>query len=106
MTLVKAIMCEQVKKYVPYNPAIVFSTGIGRVYCFTSFDPVLRETVVYHQWFYKDRLIRTRKLSLHPPRWSTLSNIELREADKGPWHVEITDAKGHVIRVLRFSITD
>jgi len=38
--------------------------------------------------------------------WSTYSQIQLRETDKGPWRVEISDQNGKVFDVLRFSITD
>jgi hypothetical protein len=30
----------------------------------------------------------------------------LRETDKGPWRVEISDQNGRVFSTLRFSITD
>jgi hypothetical protein len=45
-------------------------------------------------------------LTLKPPRWSTFSSIQLREADKGPWRVEIVDEKDRLHKTLRFSITD
>lgn len=106
LTLAKAVMCERIDGYVPYNPSIVFPTALEKVSCFTAFDPVPEKTVIYHNWFYKDKLSTRIKLSLQPPRWSTFSSIQLREADKGPWRVEITDDKGLVFRVLRFSITD
>lgn len=105
-TLVQAAMCEGIKDFTPQNQAIVFSIIIGRVSCFTSFDPVPEETSIYHNWFFRDKLSTKIKLSLQPPRWSTFSSIQLREADQGPWRVEVTDQDGHILRLLRFSITD
>jgi hypothetical protein len=105
-TLVEAVMCESIKDFAPQNQAILFSIGIGRISCFTSFDPVLEETHIYHNWFRRNKLSTRLKLSLHPPRWSTFSSIQLREADQGPWRVEITDKDGRILRILRFSITD
>lgn len=52
LTLVEAVMCEEIKDYTPRNRAIVFSIGIGRVSCFTSFDPVPEKTFIYHNWFH------------------------------------------------------
>jgi hypothetical protein len=46
------------------------------------------------------------RLRLHPPNWATFSTIQLREADKGPWRVEVTDQDGRIFTILRFSITD
>lgn len=105
-TLVEATMCEGIEEHSPRNQAIVFSTTIGKVFCFTLFDPVPQKTVIYHKWFYRDKLSSKIELSLQPPRWSTFSRIQLRQADKGPWRVEITDQEGNIFHVLRFSITD
>jgi hypothetical protein len=104
--LVQAAMCEGIKDYNPHNKAVVFSVNIGKVSCFTSFDPVPEEMFIYQNWFHKDRLSTKIKLFLQPPSWSTFSSIQLREADKGPWRVEVTDQDGDVLQVLRFSITD
>ncbi len=106
LTLVQAAMCERIEDFTPHNQAVVFPTSLERVSCFTSFDPVPEKTFVHHNWYYKDKLSTRIKLLLQPPRWSTFSSIQLREADKGPWRIEITDEKGDIFRVLRFSITD
>ena len=106
LTLVQAVMCEGIKDYKPLNPGIVFSVNIETVSCFTSFDGVRQRTFIYQTWFHRDGLSTRRKLYLQPPRWSTFSSIQLRETDKGPWRVEVTDEEGQVLRVLRFSITD
>ncbi len=106
LTLEQAAMCEEIKEYTPYNAAVVFSIKIGTVSCFTSFDPVPEKTFVYHTWYHRDKLSTKKTLTLNQPRWSTYSSILLRETDKGPWRVEISDQKGNLFRILRFSITD
>ena len=106
LSLGEAVMCEGIKDYAPVNKAIVFSLGIGKVYCFTFFDHVPQETVIYHNWYRNDRLITTKRLSLQPPQWSTFSSIQLREADKGPWRLVIKDKAKKVLRIVKFSITE
>jgi hypothetical protein len=106
LTLAKAAMCEGITDYKPENPGIVFPTAIGKILCFTLFDPVPQKTVIYHNWYRNDDLVTKVKLTIKPPRWSTFSSIQLREADKGPWRVEITDQKDRVHKILRFSVTD
>ena len=106
LVLCHAAMCEDINEYSPKNTAIVFSIDIGKVSCFTLFDPVPKKMNIYHKWFYRDKLSTKKKLHLKPPRWSTFSSIQLREVDKGPWRVEITDDDGDIIQVLRFSIVD
>jgi hypothetical protein len=106
LTLVQYLMCESIEELEPKNPAIVFSINVERVICYSVFDPVPQKTAIYHNWYRRDVLNTRIKLSLQPPRWRTYSNIQLRETDKGPWRVEITDADGRVLGILRFSITD
>jgi hypothetical protein len=106
LTLDHAVMCEEIKDFAPYNPAVVFSIKIGKVCCFTSFDSVPEKTFIYHKWFHKDNPSTDKRLTLQPPSWATYSTIQLRETDKGPWRVEISDQNGNLLYILRFSITD
>jgi hypothetical protein len=106
LNLEQAVMCEDIKDYLPYNKAVVFSLEMGKVFCFSSFDVVPQKTYIYHNWYRRDRLVTTKRLSLQSPTWSTYSSIQLREADKGPWRVEIRDQKKKLFEVVRFSITD
>ena len=106
MTMEQATMCEGIKGLLPFNETIVFSITKGKVFCFTSFDSVSKRSSIYHSWFNRDDLSTRIRLYLKPPRWSTYSSIKLREADRGPWRVEITDNKGTLLHVLRFSVTD
>lgn len=105
-TLVRAVMCDGIDNFAPVNPAVVFPLSIGRIFCFTSFDPVAAKTFIHHDWYCRDKLCKRVKLDLQPPRWSSYSSIQLREEDKGPWHVNITAADGEVLQTLRFSISD
>ena len=106
LALVKAVMCETIQEYAPVNPAVVFSIDRGRISCFTEFDPVPKKTYVHHRWYRRDSLITVKRLTINPPRWSSFTSVQLRDADKGPWRVEVTDADDTLLRTLRFSITD
>lgn len=104
--LSEAVICETLEAFSPLNPSVVFSVKTGSVMCFTAFDHVPRQTSIFHDWIRQDKLVFRKKLVLKTPRWSSVSSIQLREADKGPWRVEIRDADGNFLRILRFSITD
>ena len=104
--LVQAQMCEAIERFQPVSPAVVFSISLGRVYCFSAFDPVFEESIVYHRWYRQDRLISNTRLVLNPPKWSSFSSMQLRPADKGPWRVEIVDSRDKLVKTLRFSISD
>ena len=104
--LVSAVICENVKERSAQYPAIVFSVTIGKVSCFSVFDPVPQKTFIHHNWYYRNKLTNKIKLALNPPRWSTFSTIQLQESDIGPWRVEITDQADRVIKTLRFSVSE
>jgi len=106
LTLDKVAVCEEIRNYVPYHPAIAFSISVGKVSCFSLFDPVPEETFIYHQWFHRDKSNTKKRLTVKPPRWATFSTIQLRQTDKGPWRVEISDQSGTIFKTLRFSVTD
>ena len=103
----KAVLCEKVlNSNTPIDEGVVFSSKLGKLFCFTDFDPVYDETVIYHRFYFKDKLSSKFPFTLKPPRWAVQSTIYLRESDKGPWRVEITDAEGNIFSSIRFSITD
>ena len=106
LTLGQAVICEEIFANAPRNQTVVFSTVKEKVVCFTAFESVPEKTFIYHNWYHKDIPSSRIRLVLRPPRWSTYSSIRIRRTDIGPWRVEITDATGQVLRVLRFSITE
>jgi hypothetical protein len=106
LVLSEAVMCEEIQNFGPHGPGIVFSVNRGRVFCFTRFESVARETTIYHNWYHRDRLITTRRLAVQAPAWSTYSSIQLRDADRGPWRVEICLSDGAIVKTLRFSLVE
>ena len=106
LKLFQGLMCEEIFANAPRNPTIVFSITQKKAVCFSSFDEVPEKTVIYHSWYHRDVPSARIRLTLKPPRWSTYSSIQLRRTDIGPWRVEITDSKGNLLGVLRFSVTD
>jgi hypothetical protein len=104
--LVRALMCERIEGYMPVHHAVVFSIDVGQISCYTSFDNVRKTTHTLHKWYRRDTLITSKRLTLKSPSWSTYSSIQLRQADKGPWRVEIYNANTKLLKTLRFSVTD
>jgi hypothetical protein len=104
--LIRALMCEYIEAYEPRHPAVVFSINTGKISCYTTFEGIKRSTHVFHKWYRRDALVTAKRLSLKPPSWSTYSSIQLREADKGPWRVEIRNARNQLLQTLRFSVTE
>ena len=106
LRLSEAVICETLENFKPFNSGVVFSVQAGSVMCYTAFDHVPSQTSIFHDWIRQDKLIFRKKLVLKTPSWSSVSSIQLREADKGAWRVEVRDGEDNLLRVLRFSITD
>lgn len=106
LSLSRAVMCEYIEGYEPQHAAMVFSIDVGKISCFTAFDGIQSSTYAYHKWYRRDILVTTKRLSLKPPSWATYSSIQLRQADKGPWRVEIWSARNQLMQTLRFSVID
>ncbi len=104
--LAEAVVCEHISNFRPVNPAVVFSVSQGEVFCFSAFDPVYEKTAVFHNWYKKDKLIFSMRLVLSVPKWSSFSRVQMRDADKGPWRVEIRDEDNNILKTLRFSMSD
>jgi hypothetical protein len=104
--LQRGVMCERIEAYMPVHIAVAFSIEVGQISCFTSFADIHENTYALHKWYRRDTLVTSKKLTLKSPNWSTYSSIQLREADKGPWRVDILDADSHLLKTLRFSVTD
>ncbi len=98
--------CEEVRNGMPEHAAAAFSADLKRVYCYTDFTSVREKTVTYHNWYLRDKLKASVKLALQPPRWSTYSTLQLRDAEKGPWRIEVTDEEGNLLKTLYFSVID
>jgi len=106
LAIAEAVVCKDIINSTPQGKSVVFSLRRGKVYCFTDFNHVPEETLIYHTWFLKDSSVSQVKLSLKPPRWSTYSSIILRGTDKGPWRVEVTDKHNNILKTVRFSVVD
>jgi hypothetical protein len=106
LSLIQAVMCESVQNLKPVNEALTFSVSLGHVYCVSYFKPVPKPSAIFHRWYRRNELSTQIRLKVYPPHWTTYSVIQLREEDKGPWHIEITDQNGKVFDIVRFSITD
>ncbi|MCX7822146.1 MAG: DUF2914 domain-containing protein [Syntrophobacterales bacterium] len=100
------LICESVRNGHCERPTVVLSVERKQAFCYTLFENITAPRIIYHRWYHRGELTTQIRLRLQPPRWATYSSIQLREADKGPWQVEVVDETGRVYGVLRFSITE
>jgi len=104
--LSKAVICEGIENQRPVNAGWVFSVKNQKIYCLTTFEDIENTQFILHRWYFRDNPVATFRLALQPPIWSTYSSLQIRDMDKGPWRVAITDTGGQQIQELRFSVTE
>lgn len=100
------LICEMVRNGSCERPTVVLSVERKQAFCYTLFENILVPRIIYHRWYHRGELTTQIRLKIQPPRWATYSSIQLREADKGPWQVEVVDETGRIYGILRFSITE
>ncbi len=101
-----ACLCEKITESNPRFKSVVFSYSIKKIYCYTKFSKIEKESFIYHVWYFKDKLISKIKLKLKPPMWATFSRIYIKSSDIGPWRVDILREDGKLLSTLRFSIVE
>ena len=97
---------EDIREDQPVNPSLLFPVAAGKIYCLTNFKQMTDGDYITHHWYFRDDPVATFRLQLQPPEGTTFSFLQLRGVDKGPWRVEVKDAGGRLLKVLRFSVTD
>ena len=61
LLLTRAVMCENIEAFDIQNPAIVFSISLGKIFCFSSFENIHKNDIVFHKWFQRDRLVSNNR---------------------------------------------
>ena len=106
IVLAQAVICEDLQELIPQNPTTVFSIERRKAICFTSFDPVSKKTIIYHQWIHRDRTSAKNKTDTQ-----TASLVDLQQHSVSCRRYRTLaggdhDSRGHILDVLRFSITE
>ncbi len=104
-TLKRVVIARDIKNREPIQIDSVFSTVQDTaVYCFTEFKDILKDTYVFHRWFYRGKLVRQTELPIKKSvRWRTWSIKRLYNF-KGQWEVEIADENKKRIGFIRFFV--
>ena len=97
-------VCTSVENRRPVGTDSVFSSDVGKLYCFTGLTSQMDTTEISHVWFYKDKEMAKINLPVKAKTWHTWSAKTIVPAWKGNWRVEIQDPDGKVIASKSFQI--
>ena len=98
------VICTSVENRQPIGTDSVFSSDVGKLYCFTKLSSETDTSEISHVWFYNDKQMAKINLPMNAKSWHTWSAKTIMPAWKGNWRVEIQDSDGNVISKIPFRL--
>jgi hypothetical protein len=100
---VEAVLARSVMDRMPQDTGVAFMADVGELVLWTKVTDAAG-TAVRHVWFHGDHEVGNVELQINGSPWRTWSRKTIPADWTGPWHVEIRDAAGAVIKRIDFTI--
>ncbi len=97
-------VCTSVVDRQPVGTDSVFTSDVGKLYCFTKLTSQTDTSEISHVWFYQGKQMAKIDLPMNAKSWRTWSAKTIIPAWKGDWKVEIQDANGNLIKSIAFRL--
>ena len=97
-------ICTSVQNRQPVGTDSVFTSDVGKLYCFTKLSSESDTSEISHVWFYNNKQMAKINLPMNAKSWHTWSAKTIMPAWKGDWRVEIQDSEGNVISKISFRL--
>ncbi len=104
LKVAEAVTATSVENLVPQGVSNTFPPTVGKVYAFTRITGATRETVIWHLWFYGDKLMAEVSLPVKSANWRTYSSKRIVPGWTGEWRVDVTNEDGLLLETLYFTI--
>ncbi len=99
-------ICTGVANLEPIGTGISFPRSVGKLYCFTRVMDAQSPTQITHVWFYGLAERARVDLDVKASKWRTYSSKIIQSHETGPWHVNVVDSAGNVLKVVQFVVTE
>ncbi|HUL03754.1 MAG TPA: DUF2914 domain-containing protein [Gemmatimonadales bacterium] len=104
LSVVEAAIGTSVVDRVPQDTGSAFPASVGSLVCWTKISGAAGGAAVHHVWFHGDTQVGDMELQVGGSPWRTWSRKSVPADWTGPWHVEVRDAAGAVLKRLDFSV--
>ncbi len=101
----RAVTCLQVQDREPVNIDTVFSSEVGKIFCYTHLKGAETPTEIEHVWLHEGEERARVTLSVRSPDWRTWSSKQLLPSWTGNWKIEVRSSDGALLSTLEFSVT-
>ncbi len=98
-----AAVAKSVVDREPQDTGTVFPADVGQLVCWTKVEGAGGASI-HHVWFHGDTQVGDAELAVGGSPWRTWSRKTIPADWTGPWHVEIRDATGTVLKRLDFTV--
>jgi Protein of unknown function (DUF2914) len=103
-TIARLVIGTGVENREPVGVAETFPATTEKVYCFLEATEIPKDTEVSFVWFHGEKEVLKTHLPLQTgPKWRTFADKNLGGM-KGDWKVEVRDAKGNLIKDIKFKV--
>ena len=99
-----AAICANVVDFQPIGAGRTFNIAVGKLYCFTKIVGAETPITITHVWYYRDMERASVTLPVRSMSWRTQSSKILQAHEIGPWHVDVLDPSGNILRTLYFNV--
>jgi DUF2914 family protein len=107
LNIINPSICKNIVNHQPVGAGEVFGSDVNRLFCLTRVvGPyhVDKEQYVIHVWYYQEVERARVTLPVKSSNWGTYSSKIINSREVGPWHVDVLDPQGEIIKTLPFSI--
>jgi hypothetical protein len=103
-TIARLVIGTGVENREPVGVAETFPATIEKVYCFLEASEILKDTEISFVWFYGEKEMLKTNLPLQTGlKWRTFADKKIGGM-KGDWKVEVRDAKGNLVKDIKFKV--
>jgi len=103
-TIARLVVGTGVENREPGGVAETFPPTTEKVYCFLEATEISKDTEIAFVWFHGEKEMLKTNLPLQTgPKWRTFANKNVAGM-KGDWKVEVRDAKGNMVKDVKFKV--
>lgn len=100
---IEAVLARTLVDRVPQDTGTVFPDTVGTIVLWMRATGAAGQTL-HHVWFFGDTEVGDVPLTIGGSPWRTWSRKTVPVEAKGPWHVEIRDDAGTVLKRIDFTV--
>lgn len=106
LTVEVGVVARSVVDRVPQDTGTTFPADVGEIACFTQIEGASADapSTIHHVWFHGDTQVADVTLEVRGSPWRTWSRKTVPADWTGPWHVEVQDGSGTVLKRIDFTV--